>query len=78
VNNAGTGILADGPRATMLPSDNTVARNGVGISAVNGGRRHPPDVRAGTPYLGLWGGFYQSAINHGIAQLWAVHFGRDQ
>ena len=38
VNNAGAGILADGPRATMLISDNTVARNGVGINAVNGGQ----------------------------------------
>ena len=38
LNNAGTGILADGPRATMLLNDNTVARNGAGISAVNGGQ----------------------------------------
>src|SRR5262249_33674932 len=38
VNNAGTGIRADGPRATMLLNDNTVARNGVGISAVNSGQ----------------------------------------
>jgi hypothetical protein len=38
VNNAGTGIRADGPRATMLLNDNTIARNGVGIGAVNGGQ----------------------------------------
>ena len=38
VNNGGTGILADGPGATILLDDNTVARNGVGINAVNGGQ----------------------------------------
>jgi len=38
VNNAGTGILADGPGATMLLDDDTVVRNAVGISAVNGGQ----------------------------------------
>jgi len=38
VNNAGTGILANGPHATMLLDDNTIARNGVGISAVNSGQ----------------------------------------
>jgi len=38
VNNAGIGILANGPRATMLLNDNTITRNGTGISAVNGGQ----------------------------------------
>ena len=38
VNNAGTGIIANGPRATMLLNDNTVARNGTGISAINSGQ----------------------------------------
>jgi len=37
-NNAGTGISANGPRATVLLDDNPVARNGVGISAVNSGQ----------------------------------------
>ena len=38
VNNGGTGIVADGPGATILLDDNTVARNGVGINVVNGGQ----------------------------------------
>jgi len=38
VNNAGVGVLADGPRATMLLDGNVVSRNGVGISAVNSGQ----------------------------------------
>ena len=38
VNNGGIGISANGPRATMLLNDNTVARNGVGLSAVNSGQ----------------------------------------
>jgi len=38
VNNAGTGILANGPRATMLLNDNTITRNGAGISAINSGQ----------------------------------------
>src|SRR5262249_49744569 len=38
MNNAGTGIRADGPGATMLLHANTVARNAVGISAVNMGQ----------------------------------------
>ena len=38
VNNAGTGILADGPRAVILLKDNTITRNGTGIGAVNGGQ----------------------------------------
>src|SRR5262249_877853 len=38
VNNAGAGITADGPGATMLIDDNTVARNGVGLSALNSGQ----------------------------------------
>jgi len=38
VNNGGTGIRASGPRATMLLDDNTVARNGVGLSATNSGQ----------------------------------------
>ena len=38
VNNAGTGILANGPGATMLLDDNTVTRNGAGISVVNSGQ----------------------------------------
>jgi len=38
VNNVGTGIRADGPGATMLLNNNTVVRNGVGISAVNSGQ----------------------------------------
>ena len=38
VTSGGTDILADGPYATKLLSENTVPRNGVGISAVNGGQ----------------------------------------
>jgi len=38
VNNRQSGILADGPGATLLLSDSTVARNGVGISTVNSGQ----------------------------------------
>src|SRR5262249_42821882 len=38
VNNAGAGILANGPRATMLLADDTIVRNGTGINAVNGGQ----------------------------------------
>ena len=38
VNNAGNGILANGPRATMLLDGNVVSRNGVGISAINSGQ----------------------------------------
>jgi len=38
VNNAGTGIVAAGPHATMLLNDNTVARNAVGIAAGFGGQ----------------------------------------
>jgi hypothetical protein len=38
VNNRQNGILADGPRATILLSDSTVARNAVGISTINGGQ----------------------------------------
>ena len=40
VNNAGTGIVADGSgsvHGTILLSNNTVSRNGTGVSAVNGG-----------------------------------------
>jgi hypothetical protein len=38
VNNVGTGILADGPRATIVLNDNTITRNGAGMSATNGGQ----------------------------------------
>ena len=38
VGNVGNGILANGPRATMLLDDNTVTRNRAGISAVNSGQ----------------------------------------
>jgi len=38
VTNGGTGILANGPRATMLLDGNVVSRNGAGISAINGGQ----------------------------------------
>ena len=38
VDNAGTGIHADGPRATMVLNDNVISRNGTGISALNGGQ----------------------------------------
>ena len=38
VHNAGTGIRADGPGATMLLNADMVARNSTGISAVNGGQ----------------------------------------
>ena len=37
-DNGGTGIKADGPQATILLNDNTITRNGTGISAVNGGQ----------------------------------------
>ena len=38
VNNAGSGILADGPGATVLLSDSTITRNGTGVTTVNGGQ----------------------------------------
>jgi len=38
VNNGGIGIHADGPRATILLKDNTITRNGSGISATNSGQ----------------------------------------
>ena len=38
VNNGGDGIRADGPGATILLDDNTVARNAAGISAANRGQ----------------------------------------
>ena len=37
VNNV-RGIVADGPRATMLLSDNTITLNGEGLSAINSGQ----------------------------------------
>ena len=38
VNNLQSGVLADGPGATVLLKDNTITRNGAGISAANGGQ----------------------------------------
>src|SRR5262249_41673759 len=38
VNNAQNGILANGPGATLLLNESTVARNGTGISTINGGQ----------------------------------------
>ena len=38
VNNRKNGILADGPGATILLNDSTVARNAAGISTVNSGQ----------------------------------------
>src|SRR5262249_23071009 len=38
VSNKGIGIHADGPRATILLKDNTITRNGTGISATNSGQ----------------------------------------
>ena len=38
VNNAGNGILADGPHATVLLRDSVMTQNGAGISTVNGGQ----------------------------------------
>ena len=38
VNNGGVGVHADGPHATILLNDNTITRNGTGISAGNGGQ----------------------------------------
>jgi hypothetical protein len=38
VNNAGNGILADGPHATVLLDGMVVVRNGTGINAVSGGQ----------------------------------------
>ena len=38
VNNAGTGVNADGPGATMVLKDNTITHNGTGMSAANGGQ----------------------------------------
>src|SRR5262249_53710889 len=38
LNNAGVGIHADGPRATIILNDDTISRNGTGISAVNSGQ----------------------------------------
>ena len=38
VNNAGAGILANGPHATIILNDDTITRNATGMSAVNGGQ----------------------------------------
>jgi len=38
IDNGGVGIHADGPRATMLLQENTVARNAVGIGAESSGQ----------------------------------------
>src|SRR5215470_13273487 len=38
VNSGQAGILADGPGATLLLNDSTIARNNVGINTVNGGQ----------------------------------------
>src|SRR5262249_40487638 len=38
VNNAGVGIRADGPRATILLNDNTITRKGRGMGGVNSGQ----------------------------------------
>jgi len=38
VNNAGTGIRADGARATILLDGNSIKRNGAGLSATNSGQ----------------------------------------
>jgi len=38
VNNAGNGILANGPHGTVLVADSIITRNGTGISAVNSGQ----------------------------------------
>jgi len=38
VNNAGTGILADGPHAVILLNDDSIKRNGSGINALNSGQ----------------------------------------
>jgi len=37
-SNAGTGIVATGPHATVLLSDSTIVRNGVGVSTANSGQ----------------------------------------
>jgi transcriptional regulator with XRE-family HTH domain len=41
------------------------------------GLKYPPDPRWATPYLGLWAGFFQSMLNHGIPQLVVMHFAMD-
>src|SRR5262249_47748763 len=38
VNNGQSGILADGPRATVLLKESTITRNGTGVSTINGGQ----------------------------------------
>src|SRR5262249_20206573 len=38
VANGGSGILADGPGATVLLSDSTIVRNGTGITTTNSGQ----------------------------------------
>jgi len=38
LDNAGNGILADGPRAVILLSDSTISRNGAGVTTVNSGQ----------------------------------------
>ena len=38
VRNGASGILADGPGATVLLSDSAITRNGTGISTINGGQ----------------------------------------
>jgi len=38
VRNGAAGVLADGPGATVLLNDNSITRNGTGISATNGGQ----------------------------------------
>ena len=38
VNNAGSGIRADGPHATVLLRDSVITRNGTGVTTVNSGQ----------------------------------------
>ena len=38
VNNAGTGLVSDGPHAIILLGGNSIKRNGTGINAINGGQ----------------------------------------
>jgi len=38
VNNGGTGIVANGPRAIAVINDDTISRNAAGLSAINSGQ----------------------------------------
>jgi transcriptional regulator with XRE-family HTH domain len=72
-----------------LPTDQFAARIGLDAAVLRSGQpsaplrttvgaqRHPHKVEWGTPYLGVWGGFYQSLSNWGRPLLCVTRFAVD-